>query len=180
MSQHFYLSTIYFFWQATGERINTAVAVLRGLIYMLVHRQRSLVAHIRKKYDHAGQELFHNVNTWFALSEILTNILHDPALKKTYLIIDALDEYLIDLPKLLGFIVQSSTSTRVKWLLSSRKDSHIEQKLRPDNLRAQLSLDLKENAKQVSRAVETYIDRELFNITSLQKNRRHEIRDMLR
>jgi hypothetical protein len=36
----------YFFCQATDSRINSAAAVLRGLIYLLVHRQPRLLSHL--------------------------------------------------------------------------------------------------------------------------------------
>src|SRR5436190_18803003 len=111
----------YFFCQATDSRINSATAVLRGLVYLLVNQQPSLISHIRKKHDHAGKTLFEDVNAWVALSEIFTNILQDPSLNSTFLIIDALDECVVDLPKLLDYIVQkSSVSPRVKWIISSR------------------------------------------------------------
>jgi hypothetical protein len=45
----------YFFCQATDSRINKATAVLRGLIYMLVTQQPSLISHVRDKYDQAGK-----------------------------------------------------------------------------------------------------------------------------
>jgi hypothetical protein len=49
------------------------------------------------------------------LSDIFTNILQDPNLQSTSLIIDALNECVTDLPKLLDFIVKkSSVSPRVK------------------------------------------------------------------
>ncbi|CZR65327.1 related to vegetatible incompatibility protein HET-E-1 [Phialocephala subalpina] len=82
----------YFFCQATDSRINNAAAVLRGLIYLLIDQQPSLLSHLRKKYDRAGKDLFEDANAWVALSEIFTKILQDPALNTTYLIIDALDE----------------------------------------------------------------------------------------
>ncbi len=44
----------YFFCQATDSRINSSCAVLRGLIYMLVQQQRTLISHIRKRYDQVG------------------------------------------------------------------------------------------------------------------------------
>jgi hypothetical protein len=55
----------YFFCQATDLRINSATAVLRGLIYLLVDQQPSLVLHLRKSYDHAGKPLFEDANCWF-------------------------------------------------------------------------------------------------------------------
>ena len=43
------------------------------------------------------------------------------SLKITYLIIDALDECMIDLPRLLDFMIQKlSISPNVKWLVSRR------------------------------------------------------------
>jgi hypothetical protein len=95
----------YFFCQATDARINNATAVLRGLVYLLVDQQPSLISHIWKKYNHAGKSLFEDANAWVALSEIFTNILQDPSLNSTYLIIDALNECVADLLKLLDFIV---------------------------------------------------------------------------
>lgn len=111
----------YFFCQATDSRINNAIAVLRGLIYMLVGQQPSLISYIQKKYDEAGKTLFEDANAWVALSEIFTNILQESRLNTTYIIIDALDECVVDLPKLLDFIVRKlSISRRIKWIVSSR------------------------------------------------------------
>ena len=87
----------YFFCQATDSRINNAAAVLRGLIYLLIDQQPSLVSHVQKKYDHAGKALFEDANAWVALSEIFTSILQDLSLKSTYLIVDTLDECETDL-----------------------------------------------------------------------------------
>jgi hypothetical protein len=65
----------YFFCQATDSRINNATAVLRGLLYLLVDHQPSLISHIRKKHNHADKAPFEDTNAWVALSEIFTNIL---------------------------------------------------------------------------------------------------------
>lgn len=81
-----------FFCQAIDSRINNAMAVLRGLGYLLVDQEPSLIQHIKKKHDHAGKPLFEDINAWATLSEIFTHILQHPGLKSTYLIIDALDE----------------------------------------------------------------------------------------
>ncbi|KAF2677680.1 beta transducin-like protein HET-D2Y [Lentithecium fluviatile CBS 122367] len=173
----------YFFCQATDSRINNATAVLRGLLYLLVEQQPSLVSYIRKKHDYAGKVLFEDANAWVALSEIFKNILQDASLKTTYLVIDALDECITDLPKLLDFIVYaSSSSARVKWLLSSRNELYIEQKLRFADEQARLSLELKENAKQVSRAVDVYIDDKLSRLESIQDDDdlTGRVRDILR
>jgi archaellum biogenesis ATPase FlaH len=154
----------YFFCQATDSRINSATAVLRGLLYMLVQQQPSLASHVRKKHDHAGKSLFEDANTWVALSEIFTEVLQDASLSTTYLIIDALDECVIDLPKLLAFIAkQSSASSRVKWIVSSRNWPDIEEELERAEHKTRLSLEL--NAKSVTAAVKTFIQQKVCQLT---------------
>jgi hypothetical protein len=171
----------FFFCQATDLRINNATAVLRGLIYLLANQQPSLISHIRKKYDHAGSRLFEDVNAWVALSEILNNMLEDPSLQGTYLVIDALDECVIDLPRLLDFIVQNSMTSRVKWVVSSRNKPDIEQKLRLDWSRLRLSLELRENAKQASLAVDAYINHCVFELPNIcDEDLRARVRDAIR
>jgi hypothetical protein len=80
-------------------------------------------------------------------------------LNSAYLIIDALDEYIKDLPKFLDFIWQiSSVSPHVKWIISSCNDANVKRRIRLDDSGIGLSLELKENAKQVSLAVDMYIN----------------------
>jgi hypothetical protein len=146
----------YFFCQATDTRINNTTAVLQGLVYLLVYQQPSLVAHVRKKYDHVGKNLFQDANAWVALSKIFIDIMQDPSLESLYLIVDALDECVTDLPKLLDFIVQtSSTSSRVKWIMSSRNWPNIKERLEQAGDKVRISLEL--NAESVSTAVRSYI-----------------------
>ncbi|KAF1969949.1 WD40 repeat-like protein [Bimuria novae-zelandiae CBS 107.79] len=158
----------YLFCQATDSRINNATAVLRGLLYLLVSQQPYLVSHIQKKYDHAGKALFEDANAWFALSEIFTNILQDPSLSTTYLIVNALDECVADLQKLLDFIAQqSSASPRVKWIVSSRNWPDIEERLARAGHRVRLSLEL--NAESVSTAVGVFIQRKVLELAQEKK-----------
>ncbi|KAK4168585.1 beta transducin-like protein HET-D2Y [Cladorrhinum sp. PSN259] len=144
----------YFFCQATDSRINNAIAVLRGLIYLLARQQPRLISHVRK-YTDAGKSLS-DANAWFALMDILRGMLGDPNLKPTYLVIDALDECIDDLPRLLEFIVgMSSTFPRVKWIVSSRNWPGIERDLNEATWKARLCLEL--NEASVSEAVTAYI-----------------------
>jgi len=159
----------YFFCQATDSRINSATAVLRGLLFMLVSQQPALISHLRKKHDKTGKALFEDANAWVVLCEIFTDILQDSTLDNAYFFIDALDECVKDVEKLLAFIVQkSSLSSRVKWIVTSRNYTNIEQQLRLDNSGTRLSLELKENAAQVSRAVDAYIDHRLIELEHIQ------------
>jgi archaellum biogenesis ATPase FlaH len=166
----------YFFCQATDSRINTATAVLRGLLYMLVDQQLSLVSHVRKKHDRAGESLFNDANAWVALTEIFVDVLQDPSLRTTYLIIDALDECVtVDLSKLLDFVAtQSSTSSRVKWIVSSRNWPDIETQLERAGHKVRLSLEL--NAKSVAAAVAVFIRKKVDQL-SQEKQYKAEVRD---
>ncbi|PTB40394.1 hypothetical protein M441DRAFT_170604 [Trichoderma asperellum CBS 433.97] len=149
----------YFFCQATEARLRSAPAVLRGLIYSLIVQQPSLISYVREKYDHAGKQLFEDINAWTALSKILMAILNDPCLKDVVLIIDALDECIEELPRLLNLIKQicsaSSSSSHVKWIVSSRNWPGIENRLK--NAEQKISLCLELNEDSISAAVQTYI-----------------------
>jgi hypothetical protein len=158
----------YFFCQATDSRINNATAVLRGVLHMLISQQPSLISHVRKKYDYTSKALFEDANAWVALTEIFTDVLGDPSLNSTYLIIDALDECIVDLEKLVDFIAQkSSTSSRVKWLVSSRNWSDIEERLERAGHKVKLSLEL--NAESVSTAVSIFIKQKVSQLAQSKK-----------
>ncbi|PVH90269.1 NACHT-domain-containing protein, partial [Periconia macrospinosa] len=168
----------YFFCQATDSRINSAAAVLRGLLYLLVNQQPSLISHVRKKYDQAGKTLFEDTNAWVALTEIFTDVLQDPSLNTTYLIVDALDECITDLPKLLDFVVkQSSASSRVKWIVSSRNWPDIEERLERAGHKVRLSLEL--NAESVSKAVSIFIEQKVSQLAQ-QKRYNERTQDAVR
>ena len=159
----------YFFCQATDPRINNATAVLRGLVYLLTDQQPSLISHVRKRYEQAGKTLFEDANAWVALTEIFTNILQDLSLTTTYLIIDALDECVTDLPKLLDFIMRmSSVSPHIRWIVSSRNWPNIEKDL--GTLTEKVGLCLELNEKSVSAAVATYIQ---YKVDCLSKRNKY-------
>ncbi|KAL5372496.1 hypothetical protein DPSP01_013458 [Paraphaeosphaeria sporulosa] len=150
----------YFFCQATDSRINSATAVLRGLLYMLVSQEPSLVSHIRNRYDLAGKALFEDANAWIALTEVFASVLRDPQLRTTYLIIDALDECVTDRAKLLDFIAkQSSASDRAKWIVASRNWPDINEQLEQAERQTRLSLEL--NAESVAAAVKVFIQQKV-------------------
>lgn len=136
----------FFFCQASDAQINNATAVLRGLIYLLVDQSPSLLSHVQAEYDKAGKALFEGSNAWSALSTIFKDILRDPSLKPTYLIIDALDECTIGRRFLLDMIVQESSShSQVKWIVSSRNWPDIEERLGIASCIARISLELNDS-----------------------------------
>lgn len=177
----------YFFCQATEARLNNGAAVLRGLIYMIVHQQRNLISHVRRKYDRTGKQLFEDINAWEALSEIFVGILNDPSLQTTYLVIDGLDEcgtapqslsgdraiqnpqYTDDLLRLLRFISVNSTRPQVKWIVSSRNWQSIKEKLSqvPQNI----NLCLEANGNSVSATVSVFIE---YKVRKLAQDNKYD------
>ncbi|POR35859.1 Vegetative incompatibility protein HET-E-1, partial [Tolypocladium paradoxum] len=146
----------YFFCESANSRVNHSTAVLRGLVHMLAHQRQALIPHIRKEYDHVGKTLFTDPNAWAALSNILSNMLQDPCLNETYLIIDALDECETGREQLARLIIeQSSKPSAVKWIISSRNWQQIEEMMQSAGHSTALSLEL--NADAVSAAVNVYI-----------------------
>ncbi|KAH8812200.1 hypothetical protein F5884DRAFT_898507 [Xylogone sp. PMI_703] len=140
----------YFFCQATDLRINTATA----------------------KYDHAGKSLFEDANSWVALSKIFTNIVQDSRLGSTYLIVDALDECIKDMTRLLEFIVQiSSKCSCVKWIISSRNSLEIIERLEMAENKIKLCLEL--NSGSISAAVGNYIE---YKVSELVKWKKYDDR----
>ncbi|KAJ6050131.1 hypothetical protein N7444_006847 [Penicillium canescens] len=153
---------------ATDIRINTATAVLRGLIFMLVDQQPLLISHIRRQYDKRGKQVFEDINAWEALSEILNSILEDPLLQKTFLIIDALDECTIGLNRLLELIAQKSSAyPHVKWIVSSRNWLAIENALDATSQKTKLCLELNETS--VEQAVTAFIQHKVRKLTETKK-----------
>lgn len=161
-------SISFFFCQATDMRINSATSVLRGLIYLLVKNHPSLLHHVRARYDYAGKTLFEDVNAWNALSTIFRDILNDPTLQTTYLVIDALDECTNGLRFLLDLIVQeSSVNPQIKWVVSSRNWPEIAERL---DIAAQLALVLLElNEVSVSGAVNQFILHKVHELTKIKR-----------
>jgi hypothetical protein len=160
----------YFFCQATDTKLNNATAVLRGLIYQLAVQHQSLISHVREKYDNAGRPLFEDANAFVALLDIFTKMLQNSSLTRAYLIVDALDECESGLLKLLDLISQnvSTSSSRIKWLVSSRPRPEIEQRLRLD--KGRIELDLERNAQdRVSDAVNAYIDHKVSELAQLKQ-----------
>jgi len=149
----------YFFCQGTNDKLNTATAILRGLIWMLLRQQKSLIRHLDTFKD-LGSTLFDARTAFYSLKTILQSMLEVGGLKRAYLVIDALDECKREEPglrQLLELISElSRKNDNVKWLVSSRNEPKIQVVLEEHPVRARLSLEV--NAKSVAGAVDAYIN----------------------
>ncbi|RAH76681.1 WD40 repeat-like protein [Aspergillus japonicus CBS 114.51] len=154
------INIAYVFCQATNNRINSATAVLKGLMLMLGRHQPSLQAHIPTRF-------LDNENGWFQLYNAFRKILQDPTLKSTYLMIDALDECTIDRNRLLEILEEySSGSSHVKWIVSSRNWPSIERYL---NNTTGIRLQLELNEDNLAAAVESFIKYKVEELTKRNK-----------
>src|SRR5467141_1115048 len=170
----------YFLCQGTDSRLNTATAILRGIIYLLANEQPFLISHLRKKYDHVGRKLFED-SAFYCLSDIFRQMVQDPKLTAAYLVVDALDECEDGLPQLLDLITWtvSAQSSCIKWIVSSRNRYDIEQCLGIDDSHTRLSLEL--NANHISHAVDVYVDYQVSQLVSLRNDKalQEKVRDQM-
>lgn len=154
---------LFFFCQASSD-LNNATAVLRGLLFLLACEQPSLTHFLEERYDHAGKQLFEDTNSFYTLSQTLTDMLDG---QEYVIIIDALDECEVALPQLLSYIGQNtSAQSGIKWLVSSRKSHEIEQHLYRSTPHTSLSLEL--NASHITRAINALIDQRVKGLVSLR------------
>ncbi|KAL8364974.1 hypothetical protein RB595_003997 [Gaeumannomyces hyphopodioides] len=150
----------YFFCQATEARLAAATAVVRNLAHLLLFRQPPLVARVRDRYGDG-------LDSWHTLCNLLIDVLQDPSMRRTYLIVDALDECETGLDDLLRFIVRLSTESRAKVLVSSRNWPMIEDALSAAPQGVKLCLEL--NSEAISEAVGKFIDHKVAQLVRSKK-----------
>ncbi|KAF5004706.1 hypothetical protein FDECE_8817 [Fusarium decemcellulare] len=155
----------YFFCQVTEPDLSSDTAVMRGLIYVLLNHQPSLISAVRPYYDKKKEELFDSANSSVLLSEILTNMLQDPILHDAFLVVDALDECKVGRDRLTKLIVKLSSSCRAKWIVSSRSWPEIGRELA--DTQGLIPLELEKNRESVTEAVQSYIR---IKVENLAKN----------
>ncbi|KAL4908466.1 hypothetical protein BDW74DRAFT_175147 [Aspergillus multicolor] len=165
--------TSFFFCQNADPNLNSATAVLRGLIYQLASQSRPLIVYLRKAYKLRGNALFEDDNAFFAMSNILARMLNDQNCPKIYIFIDALDECEANLDLLLGFLTDRA-SPRLKVLVSSRSKPEIKTLLAVEPLHTELDLGV-DTEKEVENVVAAYIDSEVEDLA-----RRKRYRDELK
>ncbi|KAK6447026.1 hypothetical protein FP744_10003276 [Trichoderma asperellum] len=143
----------YFFCQGTDTRLNTATAIIKGLIYSVLRHNHKLLSSVQKQTEKEPKGFLEGNNAWVALSRIFTTIIQDPCMADFTFIIDALDEC-----------------------------QHHESRKSLLNLIMDTSNHVKCNAAHISNAVDTYIDRCARDIAALEddKDLRIKIIDLLK
>ncbi len=129
---------------------------------MLLRQQKPLIRHLDRFKD-LGSKLFETSVSFYDLEEVLLSILKDDTLDRVYFAIDALDECnqtepgLSRLLKLISKI--SDENDKVKWLVTSRNVSYIEEILGECKAATRLSLEL--TSDSVTSAINVYIDHKM-------------------
>ncbi|EHK48476.1 hypothetical protein TRIATDRAFT_191639, partial [Trichoderma atroviride IMI 206040] len=171
----------YFFCQGTDNKINTSTAIIRGLIYLFLCQYPKLLSRIRQENMNEPDEFLEGDNERFALCRIFKSVIKDPCITDPVCVIDALDEcqHEESLQSLFNLIVD--TSSRVKWLLSSRNETWMERGLCAVEEHQRLILELRENSEHVSSAVKTYISHCIQDIYALKDDAelRHKTAELL-
>ncbi|KAL7938542.1 hypothetical protein V8C35DRAFT_319713 [Trichoderma chlorosporum] len=145
----------HFFCQGTDNTRNSATAVLKSLIWMLLVQQPYLISHLHAKYKYSGPSLFIGSNAYFVLSDVFKSMLNDSRFSRAYLIVDALDECGEDLDLLIQLVSTSITACeKVKWLVASRPEVKLKNS---DTAGALLQLD----SQNLEGPVHAYIDHKL-------------------
>ncbi|KAF5563624.1 heterokaryon incompatibility protein het-E-1 [Fusarium phyllophilum] len=144
------------------EDLSSDIAVMRGLIYLLLEHQPSLMSAIRPSYEKQKDGLFNSINSSELLGHILTKMLQDACLKDTTLLVDALDECNINRTKLTSLIVRLSKSCNTKWIVSSRDWPEIYQELA--DTAGLIALDLEQEHESVSLVVKSYISQKVDDL----------------
>ncbi|KXX74227.1 Vegetative incompatibility protein HET-E-1 [Madurella mycetomatis] len=166
-------SLSFFFCQNTDNRLNNAVAILKGLIYLLLIQDVSLVSYLKSYCDRMGKEIFdvtnNNVNAFDVLSNVFRQMIRHSRSETVYLAIDALDECEDGLPDLLGLVRDTALQqNRLKWIVTSRNRVDIDEGLALENPGAKLSLEV--NSEAVSQAIKAYIEHKVDQVPSLRSN----------
>lgn len=132
-----------FFCRTADARINTGTAVLLGLMYFLVDLRPHLIRHLRQVEQRKGGP-FHISDFWIA-PEITLDMLRDPELGSSLLLVDALDKCQTERDFLLNSISKAmSTCPQVKWIVSGRSLPDIGEWLRTAEQATRPSLEMDE------------------------------------
>lgn len=169
-------AVLFFFCQNSDRRLNNSVAILKGLIYLLLLQESRLISHLKTECDRSDNSIFEGPNAFYVLSRIFRQMIQDPSLcyptrKTLFLAVDALDECesgLSDFCRLISETMVES-SARLKWIVSSRNETRIEQGLAAAS--GTVCLDLEGNTNIVSQAIRAYINWKISSINLLQSDR---------
>ncbi|KAK4506434.1 hypothetical protein PRZ48_000166 [Zasmidium cellare] len=174
LHEHFNLPCLcYFLCQGTNDELNTATAILKGLMAMLVRQNKALFQHVLKEVKASGDRFLTASDAFPTLKRIFLDMVQDQALERAVLVVDALDEckhaYSHDpqagLVDLLDLITATIQTNKVKWLVSARnveQVAHAFANRSDDSHQANTSYEsIEVNKDSVADAVDLFINRKV-------------------
>ncbi|KAI9778778.1 MAG: hypothetical protein M1839_007868 [Geoglossum umbratile] len=176
----------YFFCDDKDSNRNDTVSILRGLVYQVICQRPDLLVHLRDVYDREKEKMFVSSNALWTLWRILQNMLKHSNLPSVfYFVVDGLDECEEDsLKDFLKLVApdsddenrssHSSSACKAKWLLTSRNEDAIKERLRKP-----LDISLERNSPQVARAVKEFVDVKVERLAS-SKDYDHELKNFVK
>lgn len=170
-------SVVYFFCQETDINLNNAVSVLRGILFLLISQQPLLMPYLQAEYDKQGVKLFEGNNVWVCLKGIFEKMSQSSHWENIVIVVDALDECITGQDQLLDMIMHLTTSTKIKWIISSRNSTDIEDQLHKSKEHTQLKLE--SNHILISKAVELFIEQKTRKL-AVAKRYSNQMEDTVR
>ncbi|KAL4947077.1 hypothetical protein BDW69DRAFT_190528 [Aspergillus filifer] len=162
----------YYFCQVDKPSTNSATDVLRSLIWLLLIQQPHLFSHLRDSHKSDEAAMF-NASNFYRVRNLFKAMLSDERLIPVYLVIDALDECTDEQPgvqELISLVsdfleISRNSKKKIKWLLSSRPEVDVLNRLSDDKTGVVFELDVQAQEE----AVDAYITHKLSQL-------KHELR----
>jgi ankyrin repeat protein len=176
-------NTILFFFSSNqDEKRNTAVAILRGLIYQIVTKNAGLVRQHVSTYFETTEKAQATLSSLETLWIIFRRLLQDPDRATTFCVLDGLDECDVDSSRiLLVKLVDLLSSQKLQSAGKAFKLVIVSRKLRGLHGMAQIKLD-PDNDERVASDIERFISvrvEELSDIEGFGENFRTTVQDTL-
>jgi len=168
---------LYFFCDDKDNRRNSAVMIVRGLLYQLVCQRPNLMKPLREEYEKQKDQLFSSPNALQSLWRILEDVLRQCSGITAWLVVDALDECEPQSREILLKRVKSrvndqrdgaggNPTIREKWVLTSRKDPTIR-----ECLHGTADICLESKSRQVAADVEKFIEARVQELQDVKRYR---------
>ncbi|KAK4248159.1 hypothetical protein C7999DRAFT_31353 [Corynascus novoguineensis] len=168
---------VHFFCQNMDSSANTAVSILRGLIYGLGQKQRELMRLLKDKFNSPDDIKTAKLNTlWTIFSKMIAGT---KDLGTIYLVVDALDECLQEeeVVPLLDLAVRVSFGPGVKWLFTSRQSSRFRRSIGTGAAGCHVDLD---TAEEVEKSVDKFVEIAVQSNQELTPAQKQKILEILR
>ncbi|SPO06799.1 uncharacterized protein DNG_09493 [Cephalotrichum gorgonifer] len=167
----------YFFCRDMDSTMNTAISILKGLIYGLGQEDRALMQFLSDNFKSPDDINGTGIDAlWGILARMLS---YSASLGSIYLVVDALDECREEreVQTFLNFVRKASFRRPVKWVFTSRQSPQLRRSLSSGMGVYTIDLD---TSKEVAESVDKYLDLVVGANQQFLVPQRQQILDFLR